>query len=77
MSAPRTCLACGHEGYDVVMRLVEIPEAQAREVEVFLPLDRSENATPRPVTVRETYVNEPRCVDVDACRLRAQSMEET
>lgn len=59
------------------MRLVEIPESEAREVDVFLPLDKAENATPIPVKVRETYVNEPRCVDVDACRLRAQSMEET
>lgn len=76
MSQPRTCLACGRHGYDVTMRLVEIPDSEARQVDIFLPLDKSDTTTPIPVTTRETYVNEPRCVDSDACRERTLAIEE-
>lgn len=69
-----TCLACGHEGYDVLMRGVDLGDAFKREVTVFLPIDKTENTTPIPVSVPERFIREPRCRDEDACAERVRTM---
>lgn len=68
MSDVRTCLACGHEGPDVRMTLVEY--ADPRPVEVTIPVahDRHGRVTGNETrTVPGRYGSEWRCSDHAAC----------
>lgn len=77
MSRLLPCGACGHESYDAVMKVVELPPEEQRSVEVFVPMNAREDATPMPIKVREVYAAEPRCRDIAACKERVASYELT
>ena len=77
MSAPLACLACGFEGWDVRMRLIQVPEAERRMVNVALSVNERHGQQHEFAyrEVPEQYVREPRCRDVAACGERLATLE--
>lgn len=76
MSTLRSCLACGIEGHDVAMTLVEVKATEQRVVSVGLVSAETSRGVQgfAYADVRERYVAEPRCRDKAACRERVAAL---
>ena len=68
MSGTRTCLACGHEGHDVRMRVVAYDDP--RPVTVHIPVSHREDAIEEQREVPGRFGSETRCLDEAACKER-------
>jgi hypothetical protein len=68
VSEMRTCLACGHEGHDVRMRVVAYDDP--RPVTVHIPVSHREDAIEEPREVPGVWGAETRCIDRAACAER-------
>lgn len=86
MSALRTCLACGLEGHDVSMVLIDhddkrrsdyltIAEQRVVDVAIVAAEDHRGVKGFEYAQVRERYISEPRCRDKAACAARVGAME--
>jgi hypothetical protein len=71
----RTCLACGHEGHDVTMSLVEYSDPLPVEVAIPVSHDGRGRVIGNEVrTVPGRYGAEWRCTDGVACAERLASL---
>lgn len=77
MSRMLSCLACGQSDWGVAMRVLEVPLAEQRVVDVTIVLEENSRGVTEFGTrqVRERYVAEPRCKDTRACAERVAVIE--
>ena len=71
----KTCLACGHEGYDVGPTIVEYEDPRPVEVALVVSEDRHGRVLGNEIrVVPGRYGAEWRCTDKGACAARVRAL---